>query len=543
MRAPPAARLLAALALTGACAAAGAEPAPLALAPSRLELEGVPVVALAIDLDRDGLRDLAVVTASTGWGEIGIEEQLSIDESGALAEVLTVVPALLDRRELAVHAGRPGGGFEAQARRLELPATVHAVEAGPRAAPLVAWTDEGVSEVVPGPGGVLALVPRIVARTLFAGSTSFLPRPRLAHDLDGDGDLDLLVPVDGGLQVHLSDERGLGGKPASRVTVPLEERLPGDARHYRQGPVRRLPLPEVRDLDGDRRPELLFRAHERGWNRTRLLFNRGAGSFGPPVDPLGGAPPADAEEVVWIGDLDGDGRAELVGAERLEDDGGSLRAELAAARRPRSRLRIHRLGPGALRDPAPAAELEIEGYLVPEADESPVPGGLADLDGDGRLELIAVTLDFSLFEAARALTARAVEIGFAFAIWSQREPLRFRPVPGLELTGELRVRLDRAALGQLSSFAGDFDGDGRADFVQLGPGRRVAIHRGREGPRFSTRPDLVVTLAREPADARLVRIEDFDGDGRSDLALTRLDEGDDVGRRATLELYLSRGAR
>ena len=65
---------------------------------------------VAADLNGDGLRDLAVVLAFTRWGEIGVEESVEMDDVEGLVEVLTVIPSLVDHRELRVFAGRPGGG-------------------------------------------------------------------------------------------------------------------------------------------------------------------------------------------------------------------------------------------------------------------------------------------------------------------------------------------------------------------------------------------------------------------------------------------------
>jgi hypothetical protein len=44
--------------------------------------------------------------------------------------------------------------------------------------------------------------------------------------------------------------------------------------------------------------------------------------------------------------------------------------------------------------------------------------------------------------------------------------------------------LNNLKLGSLAEFAGDFDGDGRADFVHLGRGKEVTIHRGQAGCRY-----------------------------------------------------------
>nr|MBP9826324.1 hypothetical protein [Thermoanaerobaculia bacterium] len=104
--------VLAALFLAVGLATAGplpASPAKLALRHQRLELPGVPVLSLAVDLDRDGRRDLAVVVASTSWGEVGIEEPMQVDEEGTFVDVLTVVPTVLDRRELLVFLGLAEG--------------------------------------------------------------------------------------------------------------------------------------------------------------------------------------------------------------------------------------------------------------------------------------------------------------------------------------------------------------------------------------------------------------------------------------------------
>jgi len=523
--------ILAAGGLLALAAAVGAE--PIALAPARLEIDGLPMATYAVDVDRDGVRDLAVMAASTRWGEIGVSETTQIDASGILTEVMTVVPALFDRRELLLFRGRAAGGFEPSPLRLELPESVHAVEAGAPATPLVALTDDGVSAVRVGSDGALALEPRVAIRSLLAGSDAFLPRPRLAHDLDGDGDLDLLVPAEAGLAILLAGPDGLAGEPVATFEPPLAERMPGDARHYREGPVRQLPIPVVRDVDGDGLPDLLFRGHERGWNRLRIRFGLGGGRFGEPVDPLDGRPAEAEPEVVWIGDLDGDHRGEVLTAEEIESGDDSMRAELKQAKRPRFRYAIHALGADGKWRTEPSSRFEAEGYAFENGGER---------DGDGRLDLVALTLDFSLFEAARVMTARSIRLGLDFGVHCQGPGGRFAPVAGLDLAGELRLRLDRLALGQLSSFAGDFDGDGRADFVQLGRGRRVTVHRGREGCRYGREPDARIELAREPLDLALVAVADYDGDGRSDLAITQPAESGDVGRRTALDLYLSRGA-
>src|SRR6187399_1805947 len=136
---------------------AAAAPEKLGLLDQRLELSGVPIEILSPDLDGDGLRDLAIVVGSTSWGETAIEEETRLEEGGTFVDVLTVVPVVLDRRELLWYRGRAEGGFDVSPKRLEIPSGVHAIAAGPARAPLVAWTDEGLSEVVVGAAGELEL--------------------------------------------------------------------------------------------------------------------------------------------------------------------------------------------------------------------------------------------------------------------------------------------------------------------------------------------------------------------------------------------------
>ena len=105
------------------------------------------------------------------------------------------------------------------------------------------------------------------------------------------------------------------------------------------------------------------------------------------------------------------------------------------------------------------------------------------------------------------------------------------------------IDLNNFSIGRLAQFAGDFDGDGRTDFVHLGRGTSVTIHRGQPGCRYSSKPDAVIKLDEAPQDLGLVRVADFDGDGRADLAITSLlpVEQVDVSPPVRLDLYLSGG--
>ncbi|MFP5284967.1 MAG: FG-GAP repeat domain-containing protein, partial [Thermoanaerobaculia bacterium] len=329
----------------------------LALRAESLELPGAPSAVVAADVDGDGLRDLAVVLAFTHWGEIGIEESVQMDDVEGLVEVLTVIPALVDRRELRVFLGRPGGGFDPAPRSMNIEPSVLSLEAGPPGAPVVALTDEGLSALRLR-DGALAFEPLVQERPVLAGTGTFLPNLGLVKDLDGDGRADALLPTAEGASVYLSGSDGL--RSASRLRFPLDG-LQGRARRTLS---RFHPLPEVRDVNGDKLPDLVLRHASGSWSGFRVLRNQGGGRFSEAVAPLGEyqenkPDPPNTPVVTWFGDLDGDGRAEYVTQEeRGPGENAGIRKEMQHAKRPKFLFRIHRSRPDLGMEPKPFQQFE-----------------------------------------------------------------------------------------------------------------------------------------------------------------------------------------
>lgn len=588
---------LAGLWLTVAAPAAGDDAVRLRRA--SIALPGAPAALVPADLDGDGVLDLVVAVAYTEWDQIGITEVSEMDQVAGLVEVMTIVPALLDRRELWWFRGVAGGGYEAAGPPLPLGPEVLSVTRGPEGWPVVAITDDGVAAVLPagdgeapaGTGGGMAtpaaaapapvpgpplprlrLEPLIADRPVLAGSGAFVAELALVEDFDGDGRADLLLPADDGAALYLASDLEAAGAAAAtsaadappsptaaaRLPLPSEESEPAPAllRHY--------PLPRVADVDGDGLPDLLFPHHRLGWERFWVLRNLGGGRFSAPLELVGGEPAVaanggdaaadgddEAPEISWFGDLDGSGRAEYVTVEDLarDDDDLGMRQELAQAKVPPFRYRIHRAAAGLAIEPPPLATFDVEGYAFAgssdsnEEEEIRLPGGFQDLDGDGRQDLVTITLDFSVLQAVRILATRSISIGMDFHVWCQDAGGAFRRVGGLDLSGKFRLDLDDLKLGRLSQFAGDFDGDGRADFLQMGRGRNVTLHLGRPGCVYPSRPDARIELEEEPADLGLVRVLDLDGDRRSDLLVVQPQRRRQAGETTPvrLDLYLSAG--
>lgn len=511
-----------------------------------VDLPGPPSKILSADLDGDGRRDLVVVLAYTEVREIG-EDRIE-----NLVQIATVIPAIFDRREVRAYLARDAG-YEPLARSLELPVSVLHMEPGPPGLPIVALTDEGLSELrleAQEGGPQLVLNPCIQERPVLAGSDSFQPALTLVQDLDGDGIKDVLLPAADGPAVYLGTPTGLALQPASRLE------LPGDLSVASAQANRWYPMPRVRFVNGDALPDLVVRESSSAIPRQHVLLGLGAGRFGPlrskPLDchdkgtdlrlaevPSDLAPwPQDLVELL---DLDGDGRAEAV-LLQSEERGEGMRAEMKDAKRPRQQLRLHRLRQDLTIEPKPYFQTVVEGYFGDEGDEGPLSTPqFEDLDGDGRRDIVTLTLDFSMLQVMRVLVTKKFGLSFDFHVWRQLENGSFIKVEGLDLSEKLRFDLDNLSIGRFAQFAGDFDGDGRHDFVHLGRGESVTLHRGQPGCQYARNPDLTIEVEEQPASLDLVRVEDIDGDGRSDIRIVRpLPVADqDVTPPVRVDLYLS----
>ncbi len=547
----------------------------LDLAAHTIDLPGVPAGVVPADLDGDGLGDLAIVLAFTEMDQLGIEEEVDVDGVEGVVEMLTIVPALVDRRELHLLRGLPEGGFQIAARPLELDKSVLSVGPGPEGIAVIALTDDGVSRLViekrpegadDGPQGDLwsaLLEPLLEFAPAMRGSQTMLPDLRLVQDFDGDGVLDLFVPgteeaalwsgADLALWLRTRDAAA-GAELATETPVeppsPIRLSLPEPDSGAL---VRDIPLPAVEDTNGDGRPDIVLRSG--GWSSLRVLLNRGDWNWSEPVEPLAehelpfdasaAGDGASERAIVHFGDLDGDGRAEWVSEANLADQDAGMRKSMREAKQPPMVRRVFETGEGLSPADQPLTRFESTGYAAQgeSDDELRIPGGFRDVDGDGRSDLITVTLEFSMLQAVRILATRSISIGLDFHIYCQQPNGEFRSVSGLDLSGKFRLRLTDLRVGQLSQFSGDFDGDGRADFVQLGRGKTVSIHRGRDGCSYPTAPDLTIKLKRAPQNLGLVRIADFDGDGLSDLLVMQPGKAKDRGASVPvrLELYTSRG--
>ena len=341
-------------------------------------------------------------------------------------------------------------------------------------------------------------------------SGSSAAQPTLA-DFNGDGHLDLALPFLLTQQVHLLLNRGEG---LAFDPLILNLSLAASAGVA------------AGDLDGDERADLLLASLA----QAQLCLQVSPGTLDEsPLLVEGGQGPLFLSQ----GDLLGEGRPQLVAATNGNEllvyrTGSSEGAPLSVAQR--------------------TSTAEVGGVRT----SGPRLGALADLDGDGRLDLTSLVsnvieggsfkggfVTFPSAGAARVVTSSMTGLVAGFCVGDVDRDGRLDVVYGGVGASQV-VLLLRQASGDYSelSFSGlssvqgvhlvDLDGDGWLDMVASalgGGGSETAIYFNGGHPAgslaYGTLPATPVRIS-APGTWQNVASGDFDGDGRRDLVATDL---------------------
>jgi len=225
------------------------------------------------------------------------------------------------------------------------------------------------------------------------------------------------------------------------------------------------------DLNGDGRPDVVL-AND-NYNRVTVFLNQGNGTLGPgapfPVGCYGSYPKA-----VVLGDFTGDGVVDLATANFGWDwdgwDGNTLSLLVG-------------LGGGTFAQPS----LD---YVV---DRGPKSLAVADLDGDGQLDLVSANEAGTVAVLLRRPASEAVS----------------------SLTGPFVAPVVYPMGGELTGlFAADLDGDGRVD---IGVNSQWAVGFVAARTNLATAPYTRIGSA--PQYPRILGAGDFNGDGHLDFAI------------------------
>lgn len=319
----------------------------------------------------------------------------------------------------------------------------------------------------------------------FGGSTDQVEQV-VSGDMDGDGDLDLVVGRVGQDAVFLND--GAGRFDADDAEVPFNSSDGVDPDHFALG-----------DLDGDGDLDAI------GWwegptDRTNYLFvNDGSGDLGQRlIFPGGNSTIRDAA----IADLDGDGALDVVlGRSFAGPRQNTIVLNANSGASPPSFLAEQNLGPGI---------------------DSTVALAAGDVDGDGDVD-IAVANGGDSGDQVSAVYLNDGDGGFYAGGGSCTDPLDPFPVDQVRCLGELGHDTRDIALG-------DVDGDGDLDIVTANQPRPTVpgnpnstpidgderLHKNDGTGHF----DAGTAIGGADGDTTGLALADVDGDGRLDVVVS-----------------------
>lgn len=390
---------------------------------------------------------------------------------------------------------------------------------GDRRAELVLLQPDGVYayRLQERPGGRLlfGLRPEKVA-----DCPSFLDRPAgeevrrkaLLADLDGDGDLDLLVPQRDGFSVLRALGGGRFAAPETLPAPPTAILNPGRDRLSSQlfGSYW-FPNPNVVSWDGEGPDEVVLA------DEGRLVVLGAPAPGALPLTPVGTFPvPGQRQFSMAVENpFELDFTTPLV-LRDLDRDG---RVDVASTHVGQGVTRVFRNGAD------PAAALTAPAHTV-RAKGVTFLAFFVDLDGDGLDDLVLPRMDkIGVWSILKVLVTRSVPIDVLIFYQRRDGPMfpdepdavRAMEIPlGLQMGGGEGIRFGTTIVATIE---GDLDGDGKKDLVQRTDDDTLAVYRGQARGMSSAAAAELTIPSVEPYRFILPVVVDLDGDGRHEVIL------------------------
>jgi hypothetical protein len=307
--------------------------------------------------------------------------------------------------------------------------------------------------------GTFASQPIVIGQN---GSLSS-PSSIAVGDADGDGHVDLAASNSAGNDVSVFQQ--VGG--ASYAITPADLVLGDAITSTNPGGI------AVVDLDGDGDLDIVT-ANE-GGNSLSIFEQLSPSIFGSsPAQVLGSATDTPGPRAVAAADLDGDGRMDLVSANRA---GGTLAI-------------FHQLGSGGF---SASPDVVLGGGTL----GAPTSIAVGDLDGDGRPDLVCANA-----------TANNL------SVFLQPASGGFAGVSPATIGSGATTKAPAQVL------VVDIDGDGDLDIVSANTtGDNVTIFLNPGNGVFPAAPSLILGATASTPSPRAVAVGDLDGDGDLDIAV------------------------
>jgi len=261
------------------------------------------------------------------------------------------------------------------------------------------------------------------------------------------------------------------------------------------------PRISVGDIDGDGRPDILAASR----HELDLFFQRDDGRYPRDADRKIALERVTPEDHIrgsgsvrsTARDIDGDGLLDLL----LSLTRGGLMNASAT-----STIHFNRGSGWDLDQP----DVTFESEQSISADQ------LIDLDGDGRLEIVRMSISISVLELVEIFVQRALDAWLNAYAFEKREPgaPSTPPVPLFSKKVDVELDLDTSRpAGFVPTIDYDLNGDGRVDFLGAADGTRIEVFLGGGDAGFERVASQAVSSEGQ------IRGGDLDADGLPDFVL------------------------